>query len=61
MIDRLLGQQRNAVPQHAAIMLTHQQRTLTDRKARLDPQSGDAEIVAPDQPVALRELLARQP
>ena len=61
MVDRLLGQQRNAVPEHAAIVLTQQQRALTDRESGLDPDSGDAEIVAPDQPVTCRQLLAREP
>ena len=36
VFDRFARSQRNAIPEHAAIGLTNQQRTLSDRKARLD-------------------------
>lgn len=61
MRDRLGRGQRHAVPHHAAAAIRHQERTLPDRKGRLERQSDQAEIVAPDQPMPLREPVARQP
>ena len=61
IIDRFAGDQRHAIPHHAAIGLGHQKRALPDRKSRLDGNAGDAEIVAPDEFATLRHLLAREP
>src|SRR4029078_6717129 len=61
IFHRLTRNQRDAIPHHAAIALTHQQCALPDRKSGFDSYSGDAEIVAPDQLVTLRQLLTRDP
>ena len=61
VVDGFAGDQRHAIPHHAAIGLGHQQRALPDRKTRLDADAGNAEIVAPDELVTLRQFLAREP
>ena len=61
IIDRFAGDQRHAIPHHAAVRLGHQKRALSDRKSRLNGNAGDAEIVAPDELVLLRHLLPREP
>jgi len=58
---RFVGRERNAVPHHATIRLAQQQGTLADGKGRLEPEAGNAEVVTPDHPMRLRQLLARQP
>src|SRR3979409_1878480 len=49
VFDRLCGRQGNAIPEHAAIGLTNQQRALPDRKTRLDANAEKPEIVTPDE------------
>ena len=61
VVDGGAGDQRHAVPHHAAICLPHQQRTLSDRKTRLDADAGKVEIVAPDELSIFRQLLAPEP
>src|SRR5262249_42947290 len=53
--------ERNAIPHYATIRLAQQQRALTDRKGRLHPKTGKAEIVTPDDTVRLRQFLSREP
>jgi hypothetical protein len=61
MVHGLAGGQRHAIPHHAAIRLRHQKRALSDRKTRIDAETGNAEIVAPDELVIFRQFLAREP
>src|SRR5258708_17836780 len=57
VVDRLAGDEGNAIPEHSAVRPRHQQRALPDRDARLDTDSGNSEIVAPDQPLTFRQFL----
>ena len=61
VFDGRPGHQRDAIPHHAAIGRAHQQRALPDRKIRLDGDPGNAEIIAPDEFVTFRHLLAGDP
>ena len=61
VVDGVAGDQRHAVPHHAAILFAQQQRALPDRKIRLDADAGNAEIVAPGKLVAFRQLFTREP
>src|SRR3954452_15848454 len=60
MRNRFRRRQRDAVPHQPALRERHQQRALTDRKAWLKREAGQAEIVAPDHAVTFRERLARE-
>ena len=55
MRDRLRCCQRDAIPHHVTIIQRNQQRALADRKARLERDAGEAEIVTPDEPVTFGE------
>ncbi len=58
--NRRVGRERHAIPHHTAAGVGNEQRTLADGKMRLDLQPDEAEIVAPDQFVALLHLLAAE-
>ena len=60
MRDRLRCCQRDAVPHHVTIIQRNQQRALADRKARLERDAGEAEIVTPDEAVTFGERLGRE-
>src|SRR5262245_1920326 len=59
--DSFTRDHRHAIPEHAAVCLGDQQRALADGKARLDGESGQTEVFAPDELVACTQLIAREP